>query len=330
MTVKPGVVLESTSILLENGLISKIGANISAPDGAQVIEARGLNVYPGLIHGYLRATTTEPKDSNAPEQPTRQLSSDEQAAERMRARDKDPFGLENNLQSHKLMSAISGQKIDPFASLASHGYSYAHFTSTGGILGARSATFNLSNGNAESATIRANTQFIPVNLGARSFGSYPGSTMGTIAVIRQALADAQWCIASPDAEKIAGERVAALKGLFNGKARLVFDDLNEVSFYQAYKIAEEFKLKPLYVFRSDAARVAHLVKNQGSDIILRGTIPSKPSIGGDLSQASINNVRSYFNELQAGAELAKAGVKFGYAPSSTNNPLEGIRLYCRA
>ena len=108
VTVKPGVVLEATSILIENGLISKIGGDISAPDGAQVIEARGLNVYPGLIHGYLRATTTEPRDPNAPEQPARQLSSDEQAAERMRSRDKDLFFLDNNLQSHKLMSFISG------------------------------------------------------------------------------------------------------------------------------------------------------------------------------------------------------------------------------
>ena len=42
-------------ILIRNGKIAAIGANIDAPEGAQIIDAAGLQVYPGLVeaHGHI-------------------------------------------------------------------------------------------------------------------------------------------------------------------------------------------------------------------------------------------------------------------------------------
>jgi len=47
-----GPVIESGSILIKNGRIADLGANISIPSGAKVIEARGLVAYPGMIDSY--------------------------------------------------------------------------------------------------------------------------------------------------------------------------------------------------------------------------------------------------------------------------------------
>lgn len=44
-----GPVLAGASILVENGRITDVGANVRAPRGVRVIEARGKRVYPGLI-----------------------------------------------------------------------------------------------------------------------------------------------------------------------------------------------------------------------------------------------------------------------------------------
>ena len=44
-----GPVQRGASILVENGRISEVGANVRAPRGVRVIEARGKRVYPGLI-----------------------------------------------------------------------------------------------------------------------------------------------------------------------------------------------------------------------------------------------------------------------------------------
>lgn len=50
-TVHPvdGDVIAGGSVLFRNGLISAVGVNIDAPDDAEVIEATGQHVYPGLI-----------------------------------------------------------------------------------------------------------------------------------------------------------------------------------------------------------------------------------------------------------------------------------------
>lgn len=47
-TVTKGVI-ENGSIVITGGKITAVGANVSAPGGARVIDARGLSVYPGLI-----------------------------------------------------------------------------------------------------------------------------------------------------------------------------------------------------------------------------------------------------------------------------------------
>jgi imidazolonepropionase-like amidohydrolase len=44
-----GPIIENGTVLISNGKISAVGANISVPSGAKVIDATGLSVYPGLI-----------------------------------------------------------------------------------------------------------------------------------------------------------------------------------------------------------------------------------------------------------------------------------------
>jgi imidazolonepropionase-like amidohydrolase len=44
-----GAILQNTSILIKNGKIEKIGANLSAPSDATITDATGMHVYPGFV-----------------------------------------------------------------------------------------------------------------------------------------------------------------------------------------------------------------------------------------------------------------------------------------
>jgi imidazolonepropionase-like amidohydrolase len=44
-----GPVIEKGSVVIKDGLIADVGANVSAPAGAEAIDATGLDVYPGLM-----------------------------------------------------------------------------------------------------------------------------------------------------------------------------------------------------------------------------------------------------------------------------------------
>lgn len=47
-TISQGV-LSGTDLLFENGKITKLGRNLAAPAGADIVDARGKRIYPGLI-----------------------------------------------------------------------------------------------------------------------------------------------------------------------------------------------------------------------------------------------------------------------------------------
>ncbi len=47
--VRPGAVLESASVLIEGGKIKAVGRELAPPEGAVIVEAEGLDVYPSFI-----------------------------------------------------------------------------------------------------------------------------------------------------------------------------------------------------------------------------------------------------------------------------------------
>jgi len=61
-----GPVIERGAIVIRNGLISAVGANVSAPADARVIDGNGLTVYPGLIDSYTSLGLPEASPSPSP------------------------------------------------------------------------------------------------------------------------------------------------------------------------------------------------------------------------------------------------------------------------
>lgn len=54
-----GAPIESGTVLIENGSIAAVGRNLSVPADAQVIDATGMHVYPGLFDAITRLGLTE-------------------------------------------------------------------------------------------------------------------------------------------------------------------------------------------------------------------------------------------------------------------------------
>src|ERR1700754_1202260 len=54
-----GATIERGTVVVRNGLIAAVGANVSAPSDARVIDGAGLTVYPGLIDSYTNLALPE-------------------------------------------------------------------------------------------------------------------------------------------------------------------------------------------------------------------------------------------------------------------------------
>lgn len=51
-TLGPAGTLERASVVIADGRIAEIGASVRVPAGAQIIQGKGLEVYPGMINGW--------------------------------------------------------------------------------------------------------------------------------------------------------------------------------------------------------------------------------------------------------------------------------------
>ncbi|NNF38701.1 MAG: hypothetical protein HKN71_08535, partial [Gemmatimonadetes bacterium] len=54
-----GGVIENGTIVFENGVITAIGADIDVPAGAQIVDATGKHIYPGLVDAYSQVGISE-------------------------------------------------------------------------------------------------------------------------------------------------------------------------------------------------------------------------------------------------------------------------------
>src|SRR5215216_4121260 len=61
-----GPVIERGTVVIRNGLIAAVGANVNAPPDARVVDGTGLTVYPGLIDSYTNLALPEPPPAPSP------------------------------------------------------------------------------------------------------------------------------------------------------------------------------------------------------------------------------------------------------------------------
>ncbi len=61
-----GPSIERGTVVVRNGLIAAVGANVNAPPDARVIDGAGLTVYPGLIDSYTNLALPEAAPSPSP------------------------------------------------------------------------------------------------------------------------------------------------------------------------------------------------------------------------------------------------------------------------
>src|SRR5580658_434776 len=69
VVVKPGETLDSATVLIRDGLIEKVGTNITAPPDARVWDMKGLTIYAGFIDPYLTLGSNRPGGAAPNESP---------------------------------------------------------------------------------------------------------------------------------------------------------------------------------------------------------------------------------------------------------------------
>lgn len=322
-TVHPvsGPEIANGVVIIRDGLIESVGANVAIPADATVIDVKGSHVYPGLIDaqtslGFPSATPPRRRGGGAGARnaPAEQL----------------PETGPSFVASRE--AKISDDDID---AKRATGVTTIVTAPSFGIFNGQSVALNLGGGTMESRVIR-NPATQQISFNPRPAWTYPDSLMGVISYIRQTLLDAQQYSAAraiydrnPAGYKRPDESASldALGGVLRREVPVVFVADSELMMRRAEKIAKEFNLRMIIAGARQGYRMADDLKALGAPLLVSTKWATAPAAKEDRQEQPLRVIRDRQLSPTTPAVLAKNGVLFALVsgPGKSGDYFPGIR-----
>jgi imidazolonepropionase-like amidohydrolase len=320
-----GATIERGTVVIRDGLISAVGANVNAPADARIIEGIGLTVYPGLIDSYTNLGIPDAAPSPSPAVGFVSL----QAAPRPSPsgpNSTQPVGLQPEVMVDDIIRP-GGTEIETARNI---GITTALTLPRSGIWMGQSALINLSGDTPQQMIVRSpvamHVSFTPLRTG------YPGSLMGVFSTLRQMLLDAQRYresiqiyersprgIRRPDIDK----SLASLIPVLEGRLPVVMFANSEREIARALDLSEEFKLKTIIAGGREADRLAERLAKQSVPVLLSLNLPRRTTAAmPEADPESLRVLRERVAAQQTAGKLARARVKFAFQSGSLSNMSE--------
>ncbi|HKS09776.1 MAG TPA: amidohydrolase family protein [Pyrinomonadaceae bacterium] len=319
-----GATLERGTVVIRNGLIAAVGANVNAPSDARIIDGAGLTVYPGLIDSYTNLALPEAPPAPSPgggggggffAAPPRPSPGGPNSTQ--------PPGLQPEVLVEDVIRP-GGNEIESSRNI---GITTALTSPRTGIWMGQSALINLSGDTPQEMIVRSpvamHVGFTPLR------GTYPGSLLGVFATLRQMMLDAQRyrdSIAQYERSPRGMRRpemdrsLAALVPVVDGRMPVVMLANSEREIARALELATEFKLKLIIAGGREADRLAPQLAKQNVPVLLSLNLPRRTTAAlPEADPEPMRVLRERVEAQQTAGRLAKAGVRFAFESGSLTN-----------
>ena len=320
-----GPTIERGTVVVRNGLIAAVGANINAPPDARIIDGAGLTVYPGLIDAYTNLGLPEAPPAPSP-------GGGGGGGGFFAAQQRPSPGGPNSSQPPGLQPEVMVEDIirpggTEIESSRNIGITTALTSPRSGVWMGQSALINLSGETAQQMIVRSpiamHVGFTPLR------GGYPGSLMGVFATLRQMMLDAQRyrdSLAAYERSPRGMRRpevdrsLAALVPVVDGRMPVVMLANSEREISRALDLAAEFKLRLIVAGGREAERVADRLAKQNVPVLLSLNLPRRTAPALPESEPEPMRVlRDRVEAQQTAGKLEKAGVRFAFQSGSLTN-----------
>jgi imidazolonepropionase-like amidohydrolase len=225
--VSPDKIIKKGSLVIENGKIISVGKMVRFPDGAIIIDMEGKTIVPSFIESY--SSIGLPKAESPQNTPNPQIETSKEGAYYW------------NESIHPETDAASQFKVDSKASetLQKMGFSVAVTHIDDGIARGSGAIVALGDIPHKDAILKSKGgAYFSFEKGV-SKQTYPSSQMGVIALLRQALYDAEYY--KNNEENLSRNlSLSSLNEQLSGP--MIFNVNDKLEVLRAKKIADEFEL----------------------------------------------------------------------------------------
>ncbi len=323
-----GPVIDRGTVVIRDGLIAAVGANVSAPADARVIDGSGLTVYPGLIDSSTALGIPQPSPSPSPSpspggggggfgqlRPQTFLSAPNSP---------QPPGLQPEVLVEDFIRA-GGEQIEAARNV---GITTALSAPRTGIWMGQSALINLAGDTPQQMIVRSpvamHVGFTPLRA-----ATFPNSLLGVFAALRQMLLDAQ---RYREAQQIyerspRGTRrpeqnrsLAALLPVLDGTMPVVMYADREREISRALDLAQEFKLRAIIAGGMEAEKVVNRLRESKVPVLLSLNFPRRTTAA--MPEADPEPVRVLRERVEApktAGRLVAARVPFAFQAGALTN-----------
>ena len=270
--VAPDKQLTNATLLIEDNRVKAVITDNDIPESAFKVDLTGYTIYPGFIDPISEYSINFNYPENNAEKPIYDI--------------KRIGGNAENAAIHSDMEWYS--KVEPNTKKAKswvqNGFTSVQTAKLDGIIQGRGTTVSLANNIANEVIYKAQTsQFMSFDKGS-SKQDYPASLMGSIALLRQTLSDANWYNSNytkPGTVNYPNnvEFNAALEKLNDlDKQKIIFETDNLNSQLRSARLFSEFKLTPTQVANGKEYARIDEIKALNYSLIVPLNFPKAPSV----------------------------------------------------
>ncbi|HJT33483.1 MAG TPA: amidohydrolase family protein [Pirellulales bacterium] len=303
IVVAPGEVIQRGTLVIRDGVVVAVGAEVAPPADARVWKLDGKSIYPGLIDAYgeLSAEASRLGSSerhgagywNAHVVP--QINADAR------------YTLDAEINKKLRSQGIAARLLAPSTGVIK---GVSTLVATGDETGPRSIL---------KGQVALHLMLTPAQ---RARDNYPMSPMGAMALVRQALCDARWYAAAwhaydddrnlPRPER--SDALAALQPYTAAKAPVMFQTSDELYLLRAKQVADEFGLQAVIRGSGREYRRIDAVKAAGLPVVLPLNFPKAPRVATPEAAMSVSLERLMHWDLapENPTRLDAAGVKIAF------------------
>ena len=299
-------------VIVRDGLVEAVGANVPIPADATTIDAKGMHVYPGLIDAQtslgfkaVKSDDDDDDDAKRPPEPT-----------------PDSLALRSTKISDDDADAKRATGVTTIVTAPSFG-----------IFNGQSAILNLGEGSIDSRVIKSPAA-MQISFAPRPTWTYPDSLMGVMSFLRQSFLDAQQNAAAraiydknPAGLKRPDESAAAdaLARVIRRDVPVVFIADSDAMMRRAQTLAHEFDLR----FVISGARQAYRMPDELKSVPVLVSVkwPVAPSSKEDREDQPLRIIRDRQLAPTTPSVLVKSGVSFALVSGAgkAGDFLPGIR-----
>ncbi|ARK11722.1 amidohydrolase family protein [Fibrella sp. ES10-3-2-2] len=315
IVVDPQTTLQNATLVVRNGRIEAIGTTVTIPAGAVVANLAGRRIYPGLID--LDSDYGMPEVVRGAPGQGRGFG----GAPQLETNKKGPYYWNQAIQPENDASQLfkaAGPKADELRKL---GFGAVLTHNHDGIARGSGALVTVADDRENMVLLRNGlSQHFSFSKGT-SGQSNPNSIMGTVAVLRQALYDADWFKRSKQKPQMnlsldAFNRLAGVPAFFEAGDKL--------GILRADNIGDEFKMQFIIRGGGDEYQKIDEVKATGATLIVPVAYPQAYDVedAWDADNVSLAEMKHWEMAPANAAMLAAANIPFVLTSSGLRNRSE--------